>query len=857
MIWGLDGNAQVGSAIHESEEGVMGRFGGLVRDSRGQYLIEKCQAGGLTIENTFEDVPVENRATRRQAGIATTIDYVFTNKHSFVTNCSTKVLPVASSDHIPIVTCVKVPAMEKHTKKQSRKPVGWTPQCEEAYVHELGQETNRCDTEASFTEAVGKVAERNAAKHQSSRQKHREEQRTINRLKKQWRGESSQEAKWLIGKRISQELGRLRKLRMERKKLEILKQPARGGWGRSKTKSHTLFKFETTDENEVGQNIQNHFTVQFTDESKWLPPEWVFSRFQETPKINRWQLEHAIQELKLNKSCPRDSGVVGEMLKPLVKDRETNSSETLEILTRIINEDLAGSDDIFQDDHVDVEIILCPKTRVVKNPGQLRPIALVPVTRKLIGGMALNLTQHQLDNHDPWQFAYKTGVQVADVHLLLILMGQKAIEWSKPYILGMADIPKCFDELRHDLLMETLIHKQIPQGLVAWFMREIRNTRYFLKIGNDHGKPIECTRGIPQGTKWGPKMCTAALSYLLTPVWESCQIDRLGYHFDIQNVYVPFVFFCDNVFIMAHSTKEFQEILMRIRQQLLRGGWRLPDDRVEWQPNKFVPQQHYDSLPRYKRLENNVSFKGLGCMINARGNTHADFVFKTHIVKSAIAQQKTLWNCKAASRASKMKLMMKVAEGAICWSVGHWKPRQRDLVGLRGMMLNQFKKIMRLPRKPAEEDSQYHRRLVSAIKRTKEHHCIPNLDDRVMSRMYDYIGHLVRTGTRDPNNLAYIALCHRNREWCLQHQQIFGHQGHQGRVQPWTFERQFYEHFEREGRDWMSVAENKTEWTNHLTKRLWVESRTGSPEFHLAPIPARIYADLESGSLVDEFLHES
>ena len=235
-------------------------------------------------------------------------------------------------------------------------------------------------------------------------------------------------------------------------------------------------------------------------------------------------------------------------------------------------------------------------------------------------------------------------------------------------------------------------------------------------------------------------------------------------------------------------------------------------------------------------------------MINVKGNTHPDFIFKKHIMKSAITRHRQLWQCKTASRASKMKLMMTVAESAICWSVGHWKLKKTDQSNLRGIMTEQFKKFMKLPRKPAETDDAYHRRLGAAIKHTKEHHRIPNLDARVLSRMYDYIGHVVRAGQREPNNLAYIALCHRNREWCLQHQELIGHQGHAGRVQPWSYERQFYEHFETENRNWMTVAENKKEWTNQITKNFWIEGKTGMPYFLIPPIPRRVYTDMESDS---------
>jgi hypothetical protein len=264
-------------------------------------------------------------------------------------------------------------------------------------------------------------------------------------------------------------------------------------------------------------------------------------------------------------------------------------------------------------------VTLLPKCRQVTLPKQLRPISLVPVVRKLAGGIALKLAGDVLRDADPWQFAYKSGYQVADLIFVLNILGQKATEWRRPYILGVADIPKCFDELSHSLLLEALLAKGMF-GLAAWFMREVRSTTYFLKCGGVKVPPIHRTRGIPQGTKWGPALCKAALSYLLAPVWRGCQADKLGYCLDIECIWIPFLFFCDNLFILAHSASDFKEITERVRTALSRGGWRLPDDRIEWQANNACTNSPMSILGLWKNRSADMSFKALGPMLNVRGS---------------------------------------------------------------------------------------------------------------------------------------------------------------------------------------------------------------------------------------------
>ena len=102
---------------------------------------------------------------------------------------------------------------------------------------------------------------------------------------------------------------------------------------------------------------------------------------------------------------------------------------------------------------------------------------------------------------------------------------------------------------------------------------------------------------------------------------------------------------------------------------------------------------------------------------------------------------------------------------------------------------------------------------------------VVDFDGFVLARMYDYVGHVVRAGARDPEHLPSVILSHRDKEWCRQHQEVMGHQGHAGRFHPWSFERQYYCYFSSCALDWKAVARSKVDWNLH--KAAWIKAMFG------------------------------
>ena len=78
------------------------------------------------------------------------------------------------------------------------------------------------------------------------------------------------------------------------------------------------------------------------------------------------------------------------------------------------------------DVEINVEVPLHPKAALVSHPKALRPIALLPVLRNLLGSIVLSETGNLLEDTGLWQSAYKKRYQVIDLVLMINLISQNA-----------------------------------------------------------------------------------------------------------------------------------------------------------------------------------------------------------------------------------------------------------------------------------------------------------------------------------------------------------------------------------------------------------------------------------------------
>ena len=66
----------------------------------------------------------------------------------------------------------------------------------------------------------------------------------------------------------------------------------------------------------------------------------------------------------------------------------------------------------------------------------------------------------------------------------------------------------------------------------------------------------------------------------------------------------------------------------------------------------------------------------------------------------------------------------------------------------------------------------------------------------------------------------------RDASWKRQMTEAIGHQGHDGRVAPWNWERQYASFFRQRDQEWTHVALDREAWATH--KRPWLLHMLGS-----------------------------
>uniref|UniRef100_A0A914D4P1 Reverse transcriptase domain-containing protein n=1 Tax=Acrobeloides nanus TaxID=290746 RepID=A0A914D4P1_9BILA len=160
----------------------------------------------------------------------------------------------------------------------------------------------------------------------------------------------------------------------------------------------------------------------------------------------------------------------------------------------------------------DALVVPIPKARNSSNPGDYRPISLLPIVSKiaekhLYYSLYSTIEKGLSDN----QFGFRRLRSTTEALLYfehLVMSGFQESKKGKNVATKVAavffDIKKAFDTVPHADLLEKLTELRLPKNWFALLHSYLKSRTFTVRVGNAESSKEEVTSGVPQGSVLGP-----------------------------------------------------------------------------------------------------------------------------------------------------------------------------------------------------------------------------------------------------------------------------------------------------------------------------------------------------------------
>ena len=137
-----------------------------------------------------------------------------------------------------------------------------------------------------------------------------------------------------------------------------------------------------------------------------------------------------------------------------------------------------------------------------KNPGNFRPISILPALSKILEKVVCSqLTSYLITSHilSPSQYAYRPSHSTEDAILDIVEWAARRVDVGDVASLTSIDLSKAFDSVNHSMLLNKLEWYGIQS---RWFSSYLSGRSQLIRVGTTAALPL--THGVPQGSIVGP-----------------------------------------------------------------------------------------------------------------------------------------------------------------------------------------------------------------------------------------------------------------------------------------------------------------------------------------------------------------
>lgn len=270
-------------------------------------------------------------------------------------------------------------------------------------------------------------------------------------------------------------------------------------------------KFSNTFSNEI-DSIKHKCDKQFLDRNSYTIYQNKSMRFQ---KVTTASVIKILNNLNVNKSPGID--------KIRLCDIKLIKEEVSPIIAHFIN--LCIHKQLYPDE-LKVSIIRpLFKGGNHSNPGDYRPIAVLPTLNKIVEKAIVNQVSSYLNINNiitEYQYGFQKGKNTTKLLSKFANEINTSLNSKKQVAVLFIDFKKAFDTLDHSTLLTALDESGIRGSLQGWFANYLKNRTLTVKISDEYSSRKMVKYGVAQGSVSGP-VCYIVHVNSMVSIIKKCQ----------------------------------------------------------------------------------------------------------------------------------------------------------------------------------------------------------------------------------------------------------------------------------------------------------------------------------------------
>ena len=199
-------------------------------------------------------------------------------------------------------------------------------------------------------------------------------------------------------------------------------------------------------------------------------------------------------------------------------------------LTHIINGSIRTA--TFPDAWAIGSITPIPKEGDVLDPGNWRPLSILPLPSKLLEKAVHFQMSAHLDNNGYLAFnqhGFRKGKCTSTAILELASVLTDNYKSTNHTSFVFVDYKKAFETLDHNILLGKLAKYNFDQNSIKWLQSYIGNRRHVVKCSGTFSKEIKVKYGVPQGSVLGPLCFIINVNDLITNIKRDTHAEIIMY----------------------------------------------------------------------------------------------------------------------------------------------------------------------------------------------------------------------------------------------------------------------------------------------------------------------------------------